>query len=124
MDCPQSSPETRTANTADTPQGKGHRKHPKRTSDRWKTLNEFVDVTMATLTPRQLKVWLVLFRDVGKNGIARTAQTYIAKRTGLRRPTVSTVISELEVMGLIRVIHAGGLNRGLSQYEVRSAVIR
>lgn len=124
MDCPQSSSKTPTSNAEDTPQRKGHPKNPKRTSDRWNALNEFVDVTMATLTPRQLKVWLVLFRDVGKNGTARTAQNYIAKRTGLRRPTVSTVISELEVMGLIRVIHAGGLNRGLSQYEVRSAAIR
>jgi DNA-binding MarR family transcriptional regulator len=86
-------------------------------------LNQFVDVTMVDLTPRQIKVWLTLYRD-SKNGIAQTAQGYIAQRTGLRRPTVSEVIAELEARGLVRTIYAGGLNRGISRYEVRDAAIR
>lgn len=99
------------------------RNTPKRTSGRWETLNAFVDVTMAGLTPRQTKVWLVLFRD-SREGVARTAQNYIAKRTGLRRPTVSAVIGELAALGLIRIVHAGGLNQGISEYEVRALVDR
>jgi len=102
--------------------GKGHRTHPKRATERWAMLNQFVDVTMSTLTPRQIKVWLTLFRD-SKNGVAQTAQTYIASRTGLRRPTVSAVIAELEARGLVRTIHSGGLNRGISRYEIRAAAI-
>jgi DNA-binding MarR family transcriptional regulator len=78
---------------------------------------------MAGLTPRQTKVWLVLFRD-SREGVARTAQNYIAKRTGLRRPTVSAVIGELAALGLIRIVHAGGLNQGISEYEVRALVDR
>jgi hypothetical protein len=97
---------------------------PKRTSGRWESLNAFIDVTMAGLTPRQTKVWLVLFRDCSGAGVARTAQTYIARRTGLRRPTVSTVIGELVELGLVRVIHAGGLNQGIGEYEVRALVDR
>ena len=101
---------------------KGHNTHPKRTTERWGILNQFVDVVMVDLSPRELKVWLVLFRD-SKNGIAQTSQGYIAKRAGLRRPTVSAAIAALEARGLIRTIHAGGLNRGISRYEVRAAAI-
>ena len=46
------------------------------------------------------------------------AQSYIATRCGLERPTVSTTIGELEALGLVVTIHRGGINRGLSQYRV------
>lgn len=113
--------------TPPSPQHRSHRRSrntPKRTSGRWQTLNAFVDNTMAELTPRQTKVWLVLFRDCSRDGVARTSQTWIAKRTGLCRPTVSTVISELAALGLVRIVHAGGLNRGFSKYEIRGLADR
>jgi hypothetical protein len=40
---------------------------PKRKTDRWADLNAFIDATMASLSPRQLRVWLCLFRDAGKD---------------------------------------------------------
>ncbi|MEY3227902.1 MAG: hypothetical protein RLZZ536_2521 [Planctomycetota bacterium] len=46
------------------------------------------------------------------------------KRTGLRRPTVSAVIGERAALGLIRIVHAGGLNQGISEYEIRALVDR
>lgn len=46
------------------------------------------------------------------------------KRTGLRRPTVSAVIGELVALGLVRIVHAGGLNQGISEYEIRALVDR
>jgi hypothetical protein len=97
---------------------------PKRKTDRWTDFNAFIDVTMASLNPRQIRVWLCLFRDAGKDGVCRTAQSYIAKRTGLRRPTVSSTIAELEALGLVVTEHAGGLNRGLSEYRIRPVVGR
>lgn len=122
LECHREPPEGPTNDTPKQRRGKGGHTHPKRTSERWGILNEFVDVTMVDLTPRELKVWLVLFRDAkSKNGIAQTTQGYIAKRSGLRRPTVSTAIAQLEARGLVRTIHAGGLNRGISRYEVRGA---
>lgn len=123
LESPQTGPDAPTTDTQNQRTHKGHHTHnPKRTTDRWPMLNHFVDVTMSDLSPRELKVWLVLFRD-SKNGIAQTAQGYIATRTGLKRPTVSAAIAELEARGLIRTIHAGGLNRGISRYEVRAAAI-
>ena len=115
-------PEGPTDTTPKRRRHQGNSTHPKRTNDRWGMLNQFVDVIMTDLSPRELKVWLVLFRD-SRNGIAQTSQGYIAKRTGLRRPTVSAAIAALEARGLIRTIHAGGLNRGISRYEVRVVAI-
>jgi DNA-binding MarR family transcriptional regulator len=84
-------------------------------------LNEFVDCTLQQLKPRQAAVWLCLFRD-SRNGIATAAQSYIAQRCGLKRPTVSTTISELEKLGLVTTIHRGGINRGLSRYRVSGLI--
>ena len=100
------------------------RKQPKRKrSARWTTLNDFTDHTMAQLTPRQVKVWLVLFRDT-RSGSASVAQTWIAQRTGLKRPTVSATIAELEELGLVTTVYAGGLNRGLSRYRTSGRITR
>ena len=94
---------------------------PKGSAARFKLLNEFIDQTLQQVTPRQVAVWLCLFRD-SRNGTATAAQSYIATRCGLQRPTVSTTIGELEALGLVVTIHQGGVNRGLSRYRV-SAVI-
>jgi hypothetical protein len=37
---------------------------------------------------------------------------------------VSAVIGELAALGLIRIVHAGGLNQGISEYEIRALVDR
>ena len=89
----------------------------KKSAQRFKMLNQFVDDDMQNLTPRQLKVWLCLYRD-SYNGVAKSEQGYIAKRCGLRRPTVSTTIGQLEELGLVKTIHQGGLNKGISTYSV------
>lgn len=96
---------------------------PKGSAARFKLLNEFVDQTMQQLTPRQVNVWLCLFRD-SRNGTATAAQSYIATRCGLQRPTVSTTIGELEELGLVVTIHRGGINRGLSRYRVCGVISR
>ena len=88
-----------------------------KTRERFKMLNRFCDDVMASLNPRQVKVWLCLYRD-SRDGVAKSAQAYIAKRCGLKRPTVSTTITELEQLGLVETIHQGGVNRGLSWYRV------
>ncbi len=117
---PATSEQTGTTDT--TERGNPRRQsRPKGSAARFKLLNEFVDQTMQQLTPRQVTVWLCLFRD-SRNGTATAAQSYIATRCGLQRPTVSTTIGELEALGLVVTIHQGGVNRGLSRYRV-SAVI-
>ncbi len=124
MKPPQTTPATseQTVSTDTTERSNTRRQSkPKESAARFKLLNEFVDQTMQQLTPRQFTVWLCLFRD-SRNGTATAAQSYIATRCGLQRPTVSTTIGELEALGLVVTIHRGGINRGLSRYRV-SAVI-
>jgi hypothetical protein len=94
-----------------------HNKPTKRDGNRWNELNQFIDVTIRDLAPRQAAVWLCLFRD-SRNGVASVSQVYIGERCGLRRPTVSTAIGELEALGLVTTIHAGGVGRGVSKYRV------
>jgi hypothetical protein len=119
---PQTTPPAMSEQTVSTERGNPRRQsRPKGSAARFKLLNEFVDQTMQQLTPRQVTVWLCLFRD-SRNGTATAAQSYIATRCGLQRPTVSTTIGELEALGLVVTIHQGGVNRGLSRYRV-SAVI-
>ena len=94
---------------------------PKRDANRWQELNQFIDITMRGLLPRQVTVWLALFRD-SRNGVASVSQVYIAERCGLRRPTVSMAIGELEALGMVTTIHTGGVGRGVSKYRVQSMV--
>ena len=119
---PQTTPPAMSEQTVSTERGNPRRQsRPKGSAARFKLLNEFIDQTLQQLTPRQVAVWLCLFRD-SRNGTATAAQSYIATRCGLQRPTVSTTIGELEALGLVVTIHQGGVNRGLSRYRV-SAVI-
>ena len=98
-----------------------NKKPTKRDGNRWNELNQFIDITMRGLKPRQVAVWLTLFRD-SRNGVASVSQIYIGKRCGLRRPTVSTAIKELEALGLVTTIHTGGVGRGVSKYRVQNII--
>lgn len=96
------------------PKPKGRR----RGSQRFTMLNTFMDCTLATIPRTDALVWLVLFRDARGN-TARSAQTYIARRSGLCKRTVGTAIKRLERAGLLEVLYQGGINRGLSVYRIR-----
>ncbi len=84
---------------------------------RWQALNHFVDCLMADMTPVQIKVWLVLFRDT-KNGRAATSQRDIAKRAGCGLKFVNAAIKVLCERGLLKTSRKGGWQRGCSQYRV------
>lgn len=77
----------------------------------------FVDETMATLSSSEMKVWLILFRDA-RDGVASTAQSEIARRSGIHRVTVSRIAKQLVERGLLKLRRRGGLGRGLSEYLV------
>lgn len=65
-----------------------------------------------------MAVWLILFRDTKANGIARTGQTDLARRAGLKPRMVRYVLASLEAKGMVRVVHRGRLNAGPSSYRV------
>lgn len=88
-----------------------------RAAARFDEINTFLDVTARTLPRAAVLCWLVLWRD-SRNGVARTAITDIARRSGCDRRTALRSIKALVNRGLVRVIRRGGLRVGLSIYKV------
>jgi DNA-binding transcriptional ArsR family regulator len=94
--------------------------NPKRTaatSNRFGELNSFVDCSMADLTRAEALTWLVLWRDT-KNGTVRTSARDIARRIGASREAVTTALAKLRKVGLLRLVHQGGMAGGVSVYHV------
>jgi len=85
---------------------------------RFDALNAFVDTELASLTGAEAAVWLVLYRDT-RNGTARTAQSWIAKRAGVDGRTVRRALVALQRRGLVDVLRQGGPNAGAAIYRVR-----
>lgn len=94
---------------------------PRRQSNpgRWGHLNGFVDVTLRDLTPAEVRVWLVLFRDTKPDGTARTGQADIARRAGLSVRMVKKAVKKLTDRGLLKVLTRGRVSIGPSTYKVR-----
>lgn len=88
------------------------------TGERFAILNGFIDFTLADLSRAEIAVWLVLYRDT-RDGSARTSIDDLARRAGCNRRNVSRALRRLEKLGLVQVIHRGGLGRGPSRYRVR-----
>jgi hypothetical protein len=88
-----------------------------RADGRFQTLNTFVDFSMAELKRADLVVWLTLYRD-SRDGVARTSQAQIAKRGGLTVRAVKVAVAKLAKVGLLKVVHQGGQERGISRYQV------
>ncbi len=86
--------------------------------ERFAVLNTFVDFALADLSRAEVAVWLVLYRDT-REGTARTSYDDLARRAGLNRRNVGRAVRRLESRGLLKVIHRGGLGRGVSSYRLR-----
>ena len=99
------------------PDGAKPSKPTKRTADRFRVLNAFVDCTAAELNRSEILVWFVLYRDT-RDGIACTSQADIARRAGIDDRTVRRAIRRLEREMLLKTVYRGGLNRGASKYRV------
>lgn len=97
-------------------------KGTKQTSNRFRQINSFVDFSMAGLTRAEALTWLVLWRDTKSTGTAKTSSTDIARRIGVSRRAVTTALAKLRNRGLIRLVHQGGMNRGMSVYRVEPLV--
>jgi hypothetical protein len=87
--------------------------------ERFAALNAFADLTLSSLTGAEVKVWLVLFRDLKRaTGTARTGQADIARRAGLSRRGVQVALDKLQAKGLVRVVRRGRLDAGPSAYSL------
>ena len=112
------------------PRPAGPARHPDRTKPkrkpgqaggRFAVLNGFVDLTLRRIVPTAACVWLVLYRDTKPDGLARTSQTDLARRTGRSVRTVYAALRKLERLGLLIIVRKGGLNIGATIYRVRAA---
>ena len=92
-------------------------KKPK--SWRWQHLNRFVDVTLRDVTPSEVRVWLILYRDTKQDGTVCAGQTNIAMRAGLSVRMVKKAVQKLIERGIVKVLVRGRLNAGPSLYKVR-----
>jgi predicted transcriptional regulator len=88
------------------------------TSTRFATLNTFTDVTLRELCRAELAVWLTLYRDTKPDGLARTSQADVARRTGLNVGTVKRAVARLCRRGLLTAVSRGNVHRGPSVYRV------
>ncbi len=99
----------------------GKAETPKRTattSNRFRELNAFVDCSLPGLSRAEALAWLVLWRDTKQGGTVRTSSTDVARRIGTSRRAVTNALARLRKRGLLRLIHQGGLNRGMSVFRV------
>jgi hypothetical protein len=87
-------------------------------TNRWHTLNAFVDSHLSAVSGTAAKVWFILFRDTKPNGLASTSQGNLARRAGVCPRTVRTALRTLIDVGLVRMVQRGNVNQGASVYAV------
>jgi hypothetical protein len=88
-----------------------------RQSGRFQEINDFVDVTVRTLTRSEMVAWLILWRD-SRDGIARTSLVRVAERCGCSTRQAVRAIKKLADAGLVTVVSRGGLGCGPSVYRM------
>lgn len=115
-----------TGNEAPTPPAaRMARKRPRRgsrkKSDRFDTMNPFMDVHARTMRPSTALVWVCVWRDVDarRGGVARTAVSDIARRLGISPRTVKRALAVLIKGGFLEQVIRGGIGRGPSTYRVK-----
>jgi hypothetical protein len=92
--------------------------------DRFAPLNALTDGGwLGVLRPRELRVWLVLYRLADTSGRARASHGTIAARCGMRREHAARETARLERHGLVRVRVRGrtvgqGGKRTANEYEL------
>jgi hypothetical protein len=92
----------------------------RRSGDRWSVLNTFVDAVLADATEAEVRVWLVLYRDVKQGGLARVGMTDIARRAGLTRRAVVNAIAALKGRQAVEVVTRGSINGTPNAYRLHS----
>jgi DNA-binding MarR family transcriptional regulator len=87
---------------------------------RFAEINALVDYTLAGLTPVEISVWIIIWRDTKPAGTAQTSQTDIARRAGMTVRGVQKAIRRLASHGLVKVVRSGKLRGRASVYKVRA----
>ncbi len=107
--------------TPKTPKGSASSAKRRVARERFQVLNAFVDFTVAELTPAEIIVWLILYRDT-RGDSATVSMRDIARRAGRSLRAVETAAAKLERRGLLKVVRRGGFRRGVSTYRVQPLI--
>lgn len=86
---------------------------------RWATFNAFADASLRRLSRAEAAVWLLLFRDTKRDGLARTGQADLARRAGCSVGTIKRAVRRLVALGLLSVVRRGRIGGGPSAYRLR-----
>lgn len=79
---------------------------------RWWFLTSFIDKSMTELSNAEIVIWLMLWRDTKKNGLAKTSISYLAKRSGMTERMIRKGIRSLIENGMLKRIKRGGTSNG------------
>jgi hypothetical protein len=75
------------------------------TNERWRTLNTFVDLVARHLSPVEIAVWMVLFRDC-RDGTVKASQRNLASRSGASERSSVRAMRRLRDTWLVEVVKA------------------
>jgi hypothetical protein len=95
------------------------RKSSSRSPDgsRWATLNTFVDLLARHLSPVEIAVWLVLYRDC-RGSTVEASQRNLAVRSGASERSVVRAMRRLREIRLIEVVKASKSRGEASRYRL------
>ncbi len=86
-------------------------------------LNPLVDLLLRDLTPAEVKVWLILYRDE-KGGVSRTSHADLARRAGVSTRAVVRALSKLRDRKLVERVRRGRMNVGISVHRLLPPITR
>jgi len=94
------------------------RKKNPHAAGRFQVMNDFCDHSARMVDTTAQATWMILYREVRSNGVARVSHCQIAEMIGVSRRTVVRAVQHLEDAKLVTVVHRGGLTGGTSSYRV------
>ena len=83
-------------------------------SPRWDLLNTFVDFGQRLLTCSAVRVWLVLYRETGRDGLAKLTVGQISEKAGIGTTAVKNGLGELKAKKFVVLVSRGSRNKGPS----------
>ena len=86
-------------------------------ASRWRTLNTFVDIIARHLSPVEIAVWMVLFRDC-RDGTVKASQRNLASRSGASERSVVRAMRRLRDVRLVEVVKASKSKGEASLYRL------
>jgi len=88
-------------------------------ASRWRTINTFVDLIARHMSPVEIAVWIVLFRDC-RDGTVKASQRNLASRSGASERSVVRAMRRLRDTGLVEVVKASKSKGEASIYHLEA----